>query len=110
VSAEMKDRIAALLARSYCPDRIVRRMQKRWAELNPGASFDEWRARWNEQLAQGRERIAQLVHPELPSLDQLYRRARRQFARTPALEEIVARAREMLAQSVMTRLEAVPAR
>ncbi len=110
VSAEMKDRIAALLAHSFSADRIVKRMQKRWAELNPGKSFDDWRARWHEQMVHGREQIQQLIHPELPSLDQLYRRARRQFARTPALEEIVARAREMLAQSVMLRLEAVPAR
>jgi stearoyl-CoA desaturase (delta-9 desaturase) len=108
VSPELKDRIAEALANSFSADRIVRRMQARWAELHPGASFDDWRRRWHEQMAHGREQLTQMVHAELPSLDQLYRRARRKFARTPAMEEIVTRAREMLAQSVMLRLERVP--
>ncbi len=109
VSPEMKERIAALLARSFSAERIVKRMQRRWAELHPGASFEEWRARWQQQLAHGREQIAHLIHPELPSLDQFYRRARRQFARTPALEDIVSRARELLAQAVAMRLQGSPA-
>lgn len=110
VSAELKDRIAEALASSFSADRIVRRMQQRWFELNPGKSFEDWRLRWHQQLEHGREQWQHLVHPELPSLDQLYRRARRRFARTPAMEEIVERARDMLAQSVMMRLEAVPVR
>ncbi len=109
VSAELKERIAATLANSFSADRIVKRMQQRWLELNPGKSFDEWCVRWHEQMAHGREQIQHLIHPELPSLDQLYKRARRQFARTPAMEDIVARAREMLAQAVMMRLQNVPA-
>lgn len=106
----LKERVAAHLAHSFNADRIVRRMQKRWSELNPGASFDDWRKRWHEQVAHGREHFSQMVHAELPSFDQLYRRARRNFARTPAMEEIVARARELLAQAVMARLEPAPAR
>ncbi|MFC4250182.1 acyl-CoA desaturase [Sinimarinibacterium flocculans] len=106
----LKERVAAHLAHSFCADRIVRRMQQRWAELNPGASFDEWRRRWAEQLVHGREHVAHLIHAELPSVDQLYRRARRNFARTPAMEEIVVRARELLAQAVIARLEPGPVR
>lgn len=108
VSAELKEKIAAMLANSFHAERIVTRMQRRWTELNPEGSFEDWRRRWTEQVAHGREQLAQMVHAELPSLDQLYRRARRQFARTPAMEEIVERARELLAQSVMMQLERLP--
>src|SRR5690606_15002859 len=41
VSAELKERIAATLASSFCADKIVRRMQQRWLELNPGKTFEE---------------------------------------------------------------------
>jgi len=109
-SAEIKERIAQALARRFCPDRIIARMQKRWVELNRGRSLSDWSHYWSEQLATRREHLVQTVHAELPSLDQLYRHARRRFARTPAMEEIVARARELIAQSVMARLEAVPVR
>ncbi|SEQ91134.1 stearoyl-CoA desaturase (delta-9 desaturase) [Solimonas aquatica] len=110
VSAEIKERLARELARRFDAERVVRRMQKRWVELNREHRLGEWRQQWAEQLASRREQLAAVVHAELPSLDQLYRQARRRFARTPALEEVVARARELLAQSVMARLETVPVR
>jgi stearoyl-CoA desaturase (delta-9 desaturase) len=108
LSDELKERVALALAHSYSAERIVRRMQKRWSELHPGVALDDWRRRFGEQVAHSRELLTQRVHAELPSLDQLYRRARRRFARTPALEEIVARARELLLLSVAARLEPVP--
>lgn len=106
----LKERVAAHLAQSFNADRIVRRMQRRWADLHPGAAVEDWRRRMAAQYQESREQLMQRVHAELPSLDQLYRRARRNFARTPAMEEIVARARELLAQAVAARLEAVPLR
>jgi len=109
ISAEIKERIAQAVAHRFCPDRIVRRMQQRWTELHQGHAIADWRRHWAEQLAVRREQLLQNVHAELPSLDQLYRHARRRFARTPALEEIVARARELIASNVIARLEAVPA-
>ncbi|HET8882841.1 MAG TPA: fatty acid desaturase [Solimonas sp.] len=109
ISAEIKERIAQAVAHRFCPDRIVRRMQQRWTELHRGHAIADWRRHWAEQLAVRREQLLQNVHAELPSLDQLYRHARRRFARTPALEEIVARARELIASNVIARLEAVPA-
>ncbi|NKF22154.1 acyl-CoA desaturase [Solimonas sp. C16B3] len=108
-SAEIKERIAQAVAHRFCPDRIVQRMQQRWAELHQGHAITDWRRHWSEQLAARRELLVQRVHAELPSLDVLYRHARRRFARTPAMEEIVARARELIASNVMARLEASPA-
>jgi stearoyl-CoA desaturase (delta-9 desaturase) len=110
VSPETKERLAREVAHRFGAERIVQRMQKRWAELNREHRVSEWRQHWSEQLASRREALLHAVHAELPSLDQLYRHARRRFARTPALEEVVARARELLAQSVMARLETVPVR
>ncbi len=108
-SAEIKERIAQAVAHRFCADRIVGRMQRRWAELNrEHAGRRDWRRQWGEYLTQRREHVLQAVHAELPSLDQLYRHARRRFARTPALEEIVARARELIAHRVLARLEAAP--
>ncbi|HEY9544747.1 MAG TPA: acyl-CoA desaturase, partial [Solimonas sp.] len=109
ISAETKERIAQALAHRFCPDRIVHRMQKRWVELNRGHAIADWRRHWAAQLSVRREQLLHNVHAELPSLDQLYRHARRRFARTPAMEEIVARARELIAHAVIARLETVPA-
>lgn len=110
ISAETKERIAQALAHRFCPDRIVLCMQKRWVELNRGRVIADWRRHWAAQLSVRREQLLHNVQAELPSLDQLYRQARRRFARTPAMEEIVARARELIAHAVIARLEAAPVR
>lgn len=114
ISADIKERIAQAVAGRFCADRIVRRMQKRWAELHRTHGISRRRAemkkQWAEYIASRRDQVPQAVQAELPSLDTLYRHARRRFARTPALEEIVARSRELIALSVIARLEAVPVR
>lgn len=110
ISAEIKERIAHAVAHRFCPDRIVRRMQRRWAEINRAQAMADWRRQWREQMVSRREQLEHSVHAELPSLDQLYRHARRRFARTPAMEEIVTRARELIACNVIARLEAAPVR
>ena len=101
LSAELKERVAALLASSYSTDKIVERMKARWAETHPGQAWDEWCKRAGEKLAQH-------VPAYLPTVDELKARAQRMFARSPAMDEIIARAREMLEQTVFAQLELQP--
>ncbi len=65
-----------------------------------------------ERSAEAREQLAALlsdVHlPELPSLDALRRKAEETFAQTPALDEIVARAREILVDALYERWAPAP--
>ncbi|MDE2149411.1 MAG: acyl-CoA desaturase [Gammaproteobacteria bacterium] len=104
ITAETKERSAALLASSFPADRIVTRLQAQYhAEAR-----DEWRRTLAEALARGRGSLVQLHLPELPSLDDMRARACRMFARSPAMDEIVARARELLAQAVSQQLLHAP--
>jgi stearoyl-CoA desaturase (Delta-9 desaturase) len=101
LSEELKERIAAHLAGSYNAGKIVERIQARWAEAHPGQVWDEWRKRAGE-------RLAQYVPTQLPTVDELKQRAQRMFARSPAMDEISARARVMLEQMVFAQLALQP--
>lgn len=100
LSAELKERVAVLLASNYSTDKIVERMKARWAEAHPGQAWDDWRKRAGDW-------VGAHVPSHLPTLDELKRLAQRKFARSPAMDEIIARARELLEQNVLARL-AVP--
>jgi stearoyl-CoA desaturase (Delta-9 desaturase) len=102
LSAELKERVAALLAGSYSTERIIERMRQRWAEAHPGQAWDDWCRRAGEMLAQH-------VPAHLPTADELKARAQRMFARSPAMDEIIARARELLEQTVFAQLALQPA-
>jgi stearoyl-CoA desaturase (delta-9 desaturase) len=93
LSEELKERVAARLAGSFPVDKIVARMRARWAEANPGQTWDDWRKKASDRL------------DHLPSLDEIKQKAYRLYARSPALDEIIERARVMLEQAVRTQLE-----
>jgi stearoyl-CoA desaturase (Delta-9 desaturase) len=102
LSADIKERVARALASSYSAETIIERMKARWAETHPGQMWDDWCRR-------AQDRLAQSVPAYLPSVDDLKQRAARMFARSPAMEEIIARARELIAQSVFAQLTPQPA-
>ena len=102
LSAELKERVALLLAGTYSTDTLVERVKARWAETHPGQMWDDWRKRAGEKLAT-------YVPASLPTADELKARAQRMFARSPAMDEIIARARELLEQNVFNQLALQPA-
>ena len=48
--------------------------------------------------------------PQLPTMDEMRRRAQKMFARSPAMDEIIARAREMLEMAMNGQLQLQPVR
>ncbi|MSO85755.1 MAG: acyl-CoA desaturase [Rhodospirillales bacterium] len=111
------EKAAALLAASFQAERIAADVRARLAEPHFGldAAFaalhgelaerlDEWRYRFDgrvETMRRDLEELIGAVHiPPMPSVSDLHARAAGMFARTPAMNEIVGRARQMLIASV----------
>jgi stearoyl-CoA desaturase (delta-9 desaturase) len=109
LSAELKERVAVHLANAFPAEHIVRRMQLRWQRANPGATWEEWRRRFGEQVDDARESLSHLAYPDMPSVDDLRRKAARMFARSPAMDEIIERARQKILDSVSAHLAPAPA-
>ena len=70
------------------------------------ASFptEEIVARWRNARGQVEAALAQHPLPHLPSLEELRARAEAMFARTPSMDDIVARARELIQQAIPPQL------
>lgn len=109
ISAELKDRVAQRLARSFSVDDLAEDLRARWQASAPAHAYEDFRVRLEAALAEGREALDQFHLPELPSLDEIRRRADAMFARSPAIDDIVERARLMLVESVARELSARPA-
>lgn len=109
ISAELRERVAQRLALSFSADTLALDLRQRWQESAPAHAFEEFKERLELALAEGRESLAQLHFPELPSLDELRGRADRMFARSPAMDDIVERARLYLTEAVARQITALPA-
>lgn len=111
------EKAAAQLAASFDAEKIAARLREAMAETSAsaGARADQARAELEEKLAAARklmeEKLAGLSLPSLPHLptvEELRGRAAKMFARSPNMDDIVARAREMLFESVFQQLQPVP--
>ena len=91
------EKVAFQLAHTFPVERIAAQVRDAWAQ-RPG--FVELR----EKVAAGQARAEQALHdmhlPHVPSMDELREQFRVHFASTPSREEIVARAREIILQTV----------
>ena len=95
LSDELKDRVAARIAANFPVEKIAARIRSRWAEANPGQTWDEWCKKAQDTLAQH----------HLPSVEEIKQKAQRMFAATPALDEIIARARRRIEAAVAAQLQ-----
>jgi stearoyl-CoA desaturase (Delta-9 desaturase) len=107
---------AAKLAAAFSVESIVRAVQEAYAA---SPSVDDLKARIQEGqaafAAQAAERYANLhmpdVHwphlPAVPSMDDMRRKAAELFVSTPSLDQIAARAHQMVMEAVWGRLGAV---
>jgi stearoyl-CoA desaturase (delta-9 desaturase) len=86
LSDDLIERIAKRIADAFCAEAISLKVRERLHALHEAPS------------------IAELVRAELPSIEEMQKKASRMFARTEALTEIVHRAQAVLAQAVNQRL------
>ncbi|MGH8455970.1 MAG: acyl-CoA desaturase, partial [Stenotrophobium sp.] len=94
VGDQMMDQIARRVAGSFCAETISHKVREKFAALTHSAADARTAA------------MAELVKAELPSMDEIRRKAARMFAKTEALAEVVERARERLALAVSQRVAA----
>ena len=97
------ERVAQQLAANFKLERLSQQSRNYLAgEL---ASFERGLENLRDRGAEARDHFAAMLDdvqlPELPSLETLTEQARRTLAHTPSLDEIVARAREILLESLL---------
>lgn len=113
ISPEIKERIALRLANSFNLEAMSAELKQRWAaESERGRlAWDEFKLKLQTAVDNGHDSLEQLHLPELPSVDDIRRKAERMFARSPALDEIIERAQLLMAEKLSHRLAptAVPA-
>jgi stearoyl-CoA desaturase (Delta-9 desaturase) len=91
------EKVARQLAAGFPTERLAQQAREAWADSHVLSDLAE-RARTARDQAQAY--VAQLTLPTLPSVDELRARAEALGAHTPSMDEIVQRARELLAERV----------
>jgi stearoyl-CoA desaturase (delta-9 desaturase) len=97
------EKVAHRLAHTFPVERIAEHLRAGW-EHRPG--LPDLRA----GTARGRAQLEAILHdvptPHFPSLEEIRHRAEAMASRTPSIDDIVHRAREILIDAVGRRLEA----
>ena len=95
------EKVARQLAASFPLEQIAARARDAWAHT---PTLAELRTRVTEGQARAEQILAELHLPHLPTAAEIRARAEEMFAATPSIDEIVARARELILQSVSLHL------
>ena len=110
ISPEIRERIALRLAQAFPVEAMSQQFKARWEEESTRSriAWEDFKARLQQAvdhaLEEGRESLDQMHLPELPSLDELRKKADSMFARSPAMDDIIQRARLQLAQAMAVNL------
>ncbi len=107
------EKVAEDWAEDFSLDAVVARLQEAWAHLPSAPSLDELRERARQAQGDVVAYFHDLELPHVPSIDEIREELRTRVARryrdSPSLEEIAARAREILVERVAHRLVLEPA-
>jgi stearoyl-CoA desaturase (Delta-9 desaturase) len=95
------DKVARQLAVSFPIERISAQTQ---AALAQTPSWAELQARVEVARSQAEAFLAELHLPHVPSLDEIRAYAEERLARTPSLDDIATRTRQILVEAIATRL------
>jgi stearoyl-CoA desaturase (delta-9 desaturase) len=95
------DKVARHLVATLSVERICAQLREAW-EQTP--TLEELRQRGRAAQADAAAMLAGMHLPHVPTTDELRERARQMFAATPSLDEIVARARELMIEGITTEL------
>ena len=97
VGRKVVEKVAAELAHSFSVEAISTRVREAWAEMHTVEDLADRARRTREQVE---ARLRELSLPHLPTVVELREKAEEMFLESPSLDDIVARARELLAQAV----------
>jgi stearoyl-CoA desaturase (delta-9 desaturase) len=95
------EKVAQELAATFSVARISKHIAEAWANTN---GLEELRERVLKARNQAEALMAEVHLPELPTLDELRRRAREMYAQSPSLEDIAERARQIILEAVSVEL------
>ena len=95
------EKTARHLAASFPVDGIAAQVRDAWAHT---PTLAELRERAQTARAQAEAALAELHLPQVPTADELRQRAEQMYASTPSIDEIVARAREIILQAIAAEL------
>lgn len=100
------EKVARQLAASFPAAQLAARVRE---ARDQAPTLNELRERMNAGQVRVSELIAEMHMPHLPTTSELRQRAEEMFAATPSMDEIVARARELIAQALAVELFPTPA-
>jgi stearoyl-CoA desaturase (delta-9 desaturase) len=95
------EKVAHQLAASFPLERIAAQARDAWANR---PTLAELRERAAAKQARAEEILAELHVPHVPSVDEIRARAKEMLASSPSMDDIVVRAREIILQRVSVRL------
>ncbi|MGB1581180.1 MAG: acyl-CoA desaturase, partial [Nevskiales bacterium] len=95
------EKTAGHLAASFPVEQIVEQVKQAWANSH---HMDDLKRLAREKVDEAEARLADIELPSLPSLEDIRKQASKTFAKVPALDSAVERAREKLHNSVVMQL------
>ena len=103
LGAAVVEKVARQLAAAFPADRIAAQVH---AALAHAPHLEDVRAALRSAQSQAAAALANVHLPELPSVDEVRQYAERTLARTPSLDQIAERARQLVVEAVADRLAA----
>jgi stearoyl-CoA desaturase (delta-9 desaturase) len=102
------EKVARQLAASFPAEQLARQIRENW---DSSPRLQDLVGRLREARGQFAEAVADIQLPHIPDYAELRARAEQMYAETPSMDDIVARARELLLVGVSHALleQAVPA-
>lgn len=101
LGAAVVEKVAHQLAAAFPADRIAAQVH---AALAHAPHLDDVRAALRSAQSQASTAVAGMHLPHLPTLDEVRQYAERTLARTPSLDQIAERARQLVVEAVYARL------
>ncbi|HSU14606.1 acyl-CoA desaturase [Longimicrobium sp.] len=101
LGAAVVEKVAHQLAAAFPADRIAAQVH---AALAAAPQMEDVRAALRNAQSHAASALAGLHLPELPTLDEVRQYAERTLARTPSLDQIAERARQLVVEAVCARL------
>jgi stearoyl-CoA desaturase (delta-9 desaturase) len=95
------EKVARHLAATMPVERISGQVREAWMN---SPTLEELRSRAQSTKADAVAMLADMHVPHVPTMEELRERARQMFASTPSMDDIVARARELILDAVATEL------
>ncbi len=98
------EKTAGHLAASFSVDKLVEQIQLAWSQSDQARHLEELTGRARQAREDAEAYFAEIELPSMPSVEDMRNKAHKMFARVPALDVAIERAREKLHSNVVMKL------